>query len=81
MDTLDIQSAPALPRLRKVVADYGKRGYAPVRETRIGTVLRHPKGGMVTILSSGEIRAGDKAGPDIHTPDEWWGEPRYSSPE
>ena len=81
MDVLDISSALALPRLRPVVASYEKRGYRPVRETKIGIVLRHPNGGMVTVLASGETRAGDKAGPDLHTPDEWWGEPTYSSPE
>ena len=63
------------------MASYEKRGYRPVRETKIGTVLRHPNGGMVTVLASGETRAGDKAGPDLYAPDEWWGEPTYSSPE
>jgi hypothetical protein len=77
---IDIASAPALPRLGPVVAQYEKRGYQTVRETKIGVVLRHPNGGMVTVLVNGETRGGDKAGPGAYAPDEWWGEPTYTSP-
>ena len=34
----------------------------------IGIVLRHPNGGMVTVLANGETRGGDKAGPGLRTP-------------
>ena len=77
----DIASAPALPRLRGVVAHYESRGYSFVRETNVGVVLRHPNGGMLTVLASGETRGGDKAGPGVYAPDEWWGEPTYTAPE
>jgi hypothetical protein len=77
---MDTPSAPALPRNGRVVADYQRRGYARVRETAIGVVLRHPNGGVVTVLAGGETRAGDKAGPGVRAADEWWGEPTYSAP-
>ena len=80
MDT-DIASAPALPRQLGVVAHYERRGYSLVRGTKIGVVLRHSNGGMLTVLASGETRGGDKAGPGVYAPDEWWGEPTYTAPE
>jgi hypothetical protein len=77
---IDIASAPALPFLGRVVAQYEKRGYQFVRETKVGVVLRHPNGGMLTVLASGETRGGDKAGPATNAPDDWWGEPTYVAP-
>ncbi|HET6174141.1 MAG TPA: hypothetical protein VFD90_16135 [Gaiellales bacterium] len=77
---MDTSSAPALPRNGRVLHGYEQRGYQRVRETAIGVVLRHPNGGVVTVLASGETRSGDKAGPGAHTPDEWWGEPTYTVP-
>jgi hypothetical protein len=77
---MDTPSAPALPRNGRVVAEYEERGYHRVRETDIGVVMRHPNGGMLTVLASGETRGGDKAGRDLTTPDEWWGEPTYQVP-
>jgi hypothetical protein len=78
---MDTHSAPTLPRSGRVVSDYEKLGYVRLRETEIGLVLRHPNGGMVTVLANGETRAGDKAGPGLRAPDEWWGEPTYMAPE
>jgi predicted RNA binding protein YcfA (HicA-like mRNA interferase family) len=80
---MDTSSAPALPRNGRVVADYEQRGYHRVRETGVGVVLRHPNGGMITVLANGETRGGDKAGrsENLSTPDEWWGEPTYTAPQ
>jgi hypothetical protein len=77
---MDMASAPALPRNGRVVADYEQRGYHRVRETRIGVVLRHPNGGMITVLANAETRGGDKAGPVGNAADAWWGEPTFSPP-
>ena len=71
----------SLPRCIQVVADYEDRGYRFVRDTEIGVVLRHPNGGVVTILANGETRGGDKAGPSGGTTAAWHGEPTYMSPE
>ena len=57
-------TALSLPRCVQVVADYEDRGYSFVRDTEIGVVLRHPNGGIVTVLANGETRGGDKAGPE-----------------
>jgi predicted RNA binding protein YcfA (HicA-like mRNA interferase family) len=78
---MDMSSAPALPRNGRVIADYEQRGYERARETGVGVVLRHPNGGMITVLANGEIRGGDKAGPALNAPDDWWGEPTYTAPE
>lgn len=78
---MDMSNAPALPRNFGVVASYERRGYQRVRETGVGAVLRHPNGGMVTVLANGEIRGGDKAGPRQNAPDDWWAEPTYTPPE
>ena len=56
-------TALALSRCNLVVADYEDRGYTVVRDTEIGVVMRHPNGGVVTVLANGETRGGDKAGP------------------
>ena len=56
-------TALSLPRCVQVVADYEDRGYRFVRDTEVGVVLRHPNGGIVTVLANGETRGGDKAGP------------------
>ena len=77
---MDMSNAPALPRNGRVMADYEQRGYHRVRETAIGVVLRHPNGGMITVLANGETRGGDKAGPALNAPDDWWGEPTYTAP-
>jgi hypothetical protein len=74
-------TALSLPRCLQVVADYEDRGYRYVRDTEIGVVLRHPNGGMLTVLASGETRGGDKAGPALNTPDAWFSEPTYMAPE
>jgi predicted RNA binding protein YcfA (HicA-like mRNA interferase family) len=76
-----MSSAPALPRNGRVIAEHEQRGYHRVRETGVGVVLRHPNGGMLTVLASGEVRGGDKAGPAVSSPDDWWGEPTYTAPE
>jgi hypothetical protein len=78
---MDTSSAPALPSNGRVLAAYEQRGYGHVRATAIGVVLRHPNGGMVTVLANGETRAGDRAGPGLNAPDEWWGEPTYFAPQ
>jgi hypothetical protein len=78
---MDTSNALALPRNGRVAADYERRGYVRVRETGIGLVLRHPNGGMITVLANGETRGGDKAGPALNAPDDWWGEPTYIAPE
>jgi hypothetical protein len=81
---MEISSLPPLPRLGRVLADYEHKGYHRVRETELGIVLRHPNGGMLTVLANGEIRGGDKAGSgggSLGIPDEWWGEPAYTEPE
>jgi len=77
---MDTSNALALPRSGRVAADYERRGYVRVRETGIGLVLRHPNGGMITVLANGETRGGDKAGPALNSPDDWWGEPTYIAP-
>jgi hypothetical protein len=80
---MDMPDAPALPaqaRNARVIDAYGRRGYERVRETAVGAVLRHPNGGMITVLANGEIRGGDKAGPEVNAPDDWWGEPTYIAP-
>ena len=58
-------TALSLPRCVQVVADYEDRGYRFVRDTEVGVVLRHPNGGVVTVLANGETRGGDKAGPGL----------------
>ena len=68
-------------RCNLVVGDYEHRGYIPTRDTRLGVVMRHPNGGVVTILANGETRAGDRAGPSDDAPDAWWSEPSYADPE
>jgi hypothetical protein len=79
---MEMSSLPAQLRTGRVLADYEQRGYHRVRETELGVVLRHPNGGMLTVLASGEIRGGDRAGQGaVRAPDEWWGEPAYSAPE
>jgi len=35
---------------------------------------------MITVLANGETRGGDKAGPALNAPDDWWGEPTYVAP-
>jgi hypothetical protein len=52
-----------------------------VRDTQIGVVLRHPNGGVVTVLANGATRGGDQAGPSATAATAWWGEPTYTSPE
>jgi hypothetical protein len=74
-------SALSLPRCVQVVADYEDRGYRYVRDTEVGVVLRHPNGGMVTVLANGETRGGDKAGQRASSTVEWWSEPTYTAPE
>lgn len=74
-------TALSLSRCAQVVAHYEDRGYALMRETTRGVVLRHPNGGVVTVLSNGETRAGDKAGPSADSATAWWSEPTYTSPE
>jgi hypothetical protein len=76
-----MSTALSLPRCVQVVADYEDRGYRFVRDTEIGVVLRHPNGGVVTVLANGETRAGDKAGPSADAPTAWWSEPAYTAPE
>jgi predicted RNA binding protein YcfA (HicA-like mRNA interferase family) len=76
---MDMPSAPTLPRIGRVVADYERRGYCRVRQTGVGVVLRHPNGGMITVLANGETRGGDKAGPAPNAPDDWMGEPTYTA--
>ena len=65
----------------QVVADYEDRGYQFVRDTEVGVVLRHPNGGVVTVLANGETRGGDKAGPDLISSTACWSEPTYTAPE
>ena len=65
----------------QVVADYEDRGYHYVRDTEVGVVLRHPNGGVVTVLANGETRGGDKAGPGMISSTAWWSEPIYTAPE
>ena len=77
---MDMSNAPALPRNFGVVASYERRGYQRVRETGLGVVLRHPNGGMITVLVNGEIRGGDKAGARAFVPDDAWEEPTYYPP-
>jgi hypothetical protein len=74
-------TALSLPRCVQVVADYEDRGYRFVRDTALGVVLRHPNGGVVTVLANGETRGGDKAGPGENTATAWWSEPSYMAPE
>ena len=74
-------TALSLSRCLRVVADYEDRGYRFVRDTSVGVVLRHPNGGIVTVLASGETRGGDKAGPGERTATQWWGEPEFVTPE
>jgi hypothetical protein len=74
-------TALTLPRCVQVVADYEDRGYRFVRDTEVGVVLRHPNGGMVTVLANGETRSGDRAGPSADAPTAWWSEPSYMAPE
>jgi hypothetical protein len=76
-----MSTALSLPRCIQVVADYEDRGYRFVRDTEVGVVMRHPNGGMVTVLASGETRGGDKAGPDSSSSTAWWSEPTYTAPE
>ena len=74
-------TALSLPRCGQVVDDYEQRGYSRVRDTEIGVVMRHPNGGVVTVLANGETRGGDRAGPGIGTATAWWSEPAYMAPE
>ncbi|MDX6560854.1 MAG: hypothetical protein QOD65_668 [Gaiellales bacterium] len=74
-------TALSLPCCVQVVADYEDRGYRFVRDTEFGVVVRHPNGGVVTVLANGETRAGDKAGPSADMPTAWWSEPAYMAPE
>jgi hypothetical protein len=74
-------TALSISRCTLVVADYEDRGYAVVRDTEIGVVMRHPNGGVVTVLANGETRGGDKAGPSASAPTAWWSEPAYTAPE
>ena len=74
-------TALSLPRCMQVVADYEDRGYHYVRDTEVGVVLRHPNGGVVTVLANGEMRGGDKAGPGMSSSTAWWSEPTYTAPE
>jgi hypothetical protein len=74
-------TALSLPHCGRVVADYEDRGYQFVRDTEVGVVLRHPNGGMVTVLANGETRGGDKAGPSATSSTAWWSEPAYMAPE
>ncbi len=74
-------TALSLPRCMQVVADYEDRGYRYVRDTEVGVVLRHPNGGVVTVLANGETRGGDKAGPGTSSSTAWWSEPTYTAPE
>jgi hypothetical protein len=74
-------TALSISRCTQVVADYEERGYVVMRDTRIGVALRHPNGGVVTVLANGETRAGDKAGPSEDAPTTWWSEPSYAAPE
>jgi hypothetical protein len=74
-------TALSISRCNLVVADYEDRGYAVMRDTPLGVVMRHPNGGVVTVLASGETRGGDKAGPSADAPTAWWSEPTYMAPE
>ncbi len=74
-------TALSVTRCIQVVADYEHRGYRYVRDTEIGVVLRHPNGGVVTVLANGETRGGDKAGPAANVATAWWSEPNYTAPE
>jgi hypothetical protein len=74
-------NALSISRCAQVVADYEDRGYGVMRDTRLGVVLRHPNGGVVTVLASGETRAGDRAGPSEDSATAWWSEPSYAAPE
>lgn len=74
-------TALSLARCVSVVADYEARGYRYVRDTDIGVVLRHPNGGVVTVLANAETRGGDKAGPSASSATACWSEPTYSAPE
>ncbi len=74
-------TALSLTRCIQVVADYEDRGYRFVRDTEVGVVLRHPNGGVVTVLANGETRGGDKAGAAGSTTTAWQGEPTYMAPE
>ena len=74
-------TALSLSRCVSVVADYEARGYRYVRDTDLGVVLRHPNGGVVTVLANGETRGGDKAGPSSSSATAWWSEPTYTAPE
>jgi hypothetical protein len=74
-------TALSISRCNLVVADYEDRGYTVMRDTELGVVMRHPNGGMVTVLANGETRAGDRAGPSATAPSTWWSEPTYTAPE
>jgi hypothetical protein len=76
-----MDTALSLSRCHLVVASYEARGYVVARDTSIGVVLRHPNGGVVTVLTTGETRAGDKAGPSAEAPTAWWSEPSYCAPQ
>ena len=78
---MDTSNALALPRNGRVAADYERRGYSACATPPSVVVLRHPNGGMITVLANGETRGGDKAGPALNSPDDWWGEPTYIAPE
>jgi hypothetical protein len=74
-------TALSLPRCGRVVGDYERHGYSRVRDTEVGVVMRHPNGGVVTVLANGETRGGDKAGPSVSAATAWWSEPVYVAPE
>jgi hypothetical protein len=74
-------TALSLSRCLRVVADHEDRGYRFVRDTSVGVVLRHPNGGIVTVLASGETRGGDKAGPGERSATHWWCEAGSARPE
>jgi hypothetical protein len=76
-----MSTALSLPRCGHVVSNYESRGYLRMRETSLGVVMRHPNGGMVTVLANGETRAGDRAGPSSDSATAWWAEPSYAAPE
>jgi hypothetical protein len=80
-ETPDMPTALSISRCRMVVASYEHRGYVVMRDTLLGVALRHPNGGVITVLANGETRGGDKAGPREETPTLWWSEPVYTAPE
>jgi hypothetical protein len=74
-------TALSLALCGQVVADHEQRGYWFVRDTERGVVLRHPNGGIVTVLANGETRGGDKAGPVANSATASRGEPAFAASE